>query len=131
MKRFMAACAVLCLAGCPSTTANTPAEAGVDRPTVQDTGSASDVLDAGADDTSVDTGATDAGGGDITDAASVDGGDGGSTDAGGAPDVTMTFEFSSVGLYGSAGGVSMRANMTWHGNLRGSAGGITFEGEIR
>lgn len=133
MKRSILWGAVVCLLGCPSTTANTPGEAGVDRVAVQDTGGGEDRVTAGDD--VLDGGTRDATlGNDGGDGGVGDGGrDGGSGDAGdaGAPDITMTFEFSSVALNGSAGGISMRANMTWHGNLRGSAGGITFEGEIR
>lgn len=95
---------LMCLSGCPSTAANPSGDASAD--VSASDGPASD----GAADGSTP-------------------GDGG--DASVPTDIQMTFEFSSVALNGSAGGISMRANMTWHGNLRGSAGGITFQGEIR
>ncbi|MFO0608300.1 MAG: hypothetical protein U0324_34355 [Polyangiales bacterium] len=119
------------LAGCPSTTANTPGRGdagGGDAKVSPDASDAasdavSDVGDAAVE-ASADA-STDADAGADADA----GGDGGG-DAG--VDVTMTIEFSSAALVGDAGAVSMRANMTWHGTLRGRTdGGITFEGEIR
>ena len=110
------------LAGCPSTTANQPGrgDAGGDAKASADAGDAASDAASDAGD-GVGDGGTDA---------SADGGGDGGGDAG--VDVQMTIEFSSAALVGSAGAVSMRANMTWHGALRGRTdGGITFEGEIR
>lgn len=87
-----------------------------------------------ATDAPVDVGTTDAG---PTDAGPPDAGppDAGPTDAG-PPDAgprdagppVMRFEFVSGTPSGTAGGVSMRSVMVWHGRHRGSAGGINYEG---
>jgi hypothetical protein len=67
--------------------------------------------------------------GDVSDGSVRDVGDGGIA----PPDVgiRMEFTFTSASFNGSAGGMSLRANMVWHGNLRGDAGGIQFEGDFR
>lgn len=120
------------LAGCPSTTRNQPApdrDAGDER--VADVGGADAAGDADAGDAAADVSD---GASDVADASEVgDAGDvGDASDAGDAPGVQMTIEFSSAGLSGPmTGGVQMRANITWHGALRGDAGGVSFEGEIR
>lgn len=120
------------LAGCPSTTRNQPApdrDVGDER--VADVGGADAAGDADAGDAAADVSD---GASDVADASEVgDAGDvGDASDAGDAPGVQMTIEFSSAGLSGPmTGGVQMRANITWHGALRGDAGGVSFEGEIR
>lgn len=111
------------LAGCPSTTRNQPApdrDAGDEH--AADVGGADVAGDADAGDAAADVSD---GASDVADASEVG-------DAGDAPGVQMTIEFSSAGLSGPmTGGVQMRANITWHGALRGDAGGVSFEGEIR
>ncbi len=125
------------LAGCPSTTRNQPApdrDAGDER--VADVGGTDAAGDADAGDADASDAMVDVsdGASDVADASEVgDAGDAGvAGDAGDAPGVQMTIEFSSAGLSGPmTGGVQMRANITWHGALRGDAGGVSFEGEIR
>ncbi len=118
------------LAGCPSTTANTPGRGdagGGDAKVSADAGDAASDAASDVGDAVVEAGV------DASADADADAGDGGGDGGGDAGvDVTMTIEFSSAALVGDAGAVSMRANMTWHGTLRGRTdGGITFEGEIR
>ncbi len=89
-----------------------------------------DVTETGVVDADVtETGVVDA---DVTETGVVDADVPRDTSADVPPDVQMTFEFTSVSLVSpSTSGIQMRANMTWHGMMRGSAGGITFEGAIR
>ncbi len=92
-------------------TGEAPTDAGADVPVAMDVGT-------------VDTGTVDIG---TVDTGTVDVGtpDAGPRDAGPA---VMRFEFVSGTPRGSAGGVSMRSVMVWHGRHRGSAGGINYEG---
>lgn len=134
MRRAMAVLVGAMLAGCPSTQENTysrdaTAESAVD---VGDEGTASDgdVSDAGDGD---------AGDGDVAEtgvdvandvSADVTGTD--RPDAATAPDVEMRIDFVSAALHGGdAGGVTMRATMTWHGTLRGTDGVVSFNGGMR
>lgn len=87
--------------------ADTPDVVTVDTPDVVDA-SAPDVVDAS-----------------IPDIVTVDAPDAGSVEPG---PLTMRFEFVSSAPTGEAGGVSMRSVVVWHGSLRGSAGGLSYEG---
>ena len=107
--------AAVCLAACPTSRANNAGEASVDTgigdvPADEDVGDGMDSEDVR--------------GGDVHD----------ESDAGIAPPdvgIRMVFTFTSASFNGSAGGMSLRANMVWHGNLRGDAGGIQFKGDFR
>lgn len=46
-------------------------------------------------------------------------------------DLSLTCTFTAGGIRGANGGVSVQANIQWHGNLRGNNAGITFEGAFR
>lgn len=83
-----------------------------------------ELVDSGGPDTVVaDTpGMLDATAPDVVDAAVPDAG---AVDAG---PITMRFEFVSGTPAGEAAGLSMRSVIVWHGNHRGSAGGLSYEG---
>jgi len=129
---------IIVAAGCSGPPVGAVRDSGPDTPAVDSgepdvvTVDAPDVVDASAVDAVavdtpdvVDASAPDVVDSSIPDIVTVDAPDAGSVVPG---PLTMQFEFVSSAPTGETGGISMRSVVVWHGSLRGSAGGLSYEG---